>query len=110
VLRIFIALKNSSSRPGMNPRPLVTVARTLATTPQRRLSCDIIHSRTWPKCKLSASTYHQLMERRKVKENIWTQKCDFCVSRGEKRRRRSAKVRGSRRNRVWSDGVGTRLV
>jgi hypothetical protein len=36
VLRIFIALKNPSPRPGLNPRPLSPVASTLITTPPRR--------------------------------------------------------------------------
>jgi hypothetical protein len=39
VLRIFTALKNPSSRPGLNPRPLGPVASTLTTTPPRRQSC-----------------------------------------------------------------------
>jgi hypothetical protein len=38
VLRIFIALKNPSTRPGLNPRPLGPVASTLTTTPPRRLT------------------------------------------------------------------------
>jgi hypothetical protein len=37
VLRIFIALKNPTSRPGLNPRPLGPVASTLTTTPPMRL-------------------------------------------------------------------------
>jgi hypothetical protein len=37
VLRIFIALKNPSPRPGLNPRPLGPVASTLTTTPSKRL-------------------------------------------------------------------------
>jgi hypothetical protein len=37
VLRIFLALKNPSPRPGLNPRPLGPVASTLITTPPRRL-------------------------------------------------------------------------
>jgi hypothetical protein len=37
VLRIFIALKNPSPRPGFNPRALGSVASTLTTTPPRRL-------------------------------------------------------------------------
>jgi hypothetical protein len=37
VLRIFIALENSSPRSGLNPRPLGPVASTLIITPQRRL-------------------------------------------------------------------------
>jgi hypothetical protein len=36
VLRIFIALKNPSSRSGLNPRPLSPMASTLTTTPPRR--------------------------------------------------------------------------
>jgi hypothetical protein len=36
VLRIFIALKNPSLRPGLNPRPLGPVASTPTTTPPRR--------------------------------------------------------------------------
>jgi hypothetical protein len=35
VLWIFIALKNPSPRPALNPRPLVLVASTLTTTPPR---------------------------------------------------------------------------
>jgi hypothetical protein len=38
VLRIFIALKNPSPRPSLNPRPLSQVANTLTTTPPRRLN------------------------------------------------------------------------
>jgi hypothetical protein len=38
VLRIFIALKNPSPRPGLNTRPLGPVASTLTTTPPRRLT------------------------------------------------------------------------
>jgi hypothetical protein len=38
VLRIFIALKNPSPQPGLNPRPLDPVASTLITTPARRLT------------------------------------------------------------------------
>jgi hypothetical protein len=37
VLRIFIALKNPSPRPGLNPRPLGPVSSTLTTTPPTRL-------------------------------------------------------------------------
>jgi hypothetical protein len=37
VLRIFIALKNPSPWPGSNPQPLGPAARTLITTPPRRL-------------------------------------------------------------------------
>jgi hypothetical protein len=37
VLRIFIALKSPSPRPGLNPRPLGIVASTLTTTPPRGL-------------------------------------------------------------------------
>jgi hypothetical protein len=37
LLRIFIALKNPSPRPGLNPRPLGAVARKLTTTPPRPL-------------------------------------------------------------------------
>jgi hypothetical protein len=36
VLRIFIALKNPSPRPDLNPRPLGPVESTLTTTPPRR--------------------------------------------------------------------------
>jgi hypothetical protein len=36
VLRIFVALKNPSLRPGLNSRPLSQVANTLTTTPPRR--------------------------------------------------------------------------
>jgi hypothetical protein len=37
VLRIFIAIKNQSPRPSLNPPPLGPVASTLTTTPPRRL-------------------------------------------------------------------------
>jgi hypothetical protein len=37
VLPIFMALKNASPRPGLNPRPLGPVASTLTATPPRRL-------------------------------------------------------------------------
>jgi hypothetical protein len=36
-MRIFVALKNTSSRPGLNQWPLGPVANTLTTTPPRRL-------------------------------------------------------------------------
>jgi hypothetical protein len=36
VLRTFIALKNPSPRPSINPRPLGPLASTLTTTPPRR--------------------------------------------------------------------------
>jgi hypothetical protein len=42
VLRIFIALKNPSPRPGFNPRP---VESTLTTTPTRRLALGISTSK-----------------------------------------------------------------
>jgi hypothetical protein len=38
LLRIFIALKIPSLRPGLNPRPFGPVASTLTTTPPRRLT------------------------------------------------------------------------
>jgi hypothetical protein len=38
VLRMFIALKNPSPRPGLNTRPLGPVTSTLTTTPPRRLT------------------------------------------------------------------------
>jgi hypothetical protein len=38
VMLIFIAIKRSSRRPGLNPRPLGTVASTLTTTPPSRLA------------------------------------------------------------------------
>jgi hypothetical protein len=41
VLRIFIALKNPSSRPGLNPRHLGPVASILTTTPPRRLPATL---------------------------------------------------------------------
>jgi hypothetical protein len=41
VLRTFIALKNPSPRPGLNPYPLGPVASTLTTTPPRRLGLAI---------------------------------------------------------------------
>jgi hypothetical protein len=41
VLRIVIALKNPSSRPGLNPRPLGPVASTLITTAPRRLKSSL---------------------------------------------------------------------
>jgi hypothetical protein len=49
VLRSFIALKNPSSPPGLNPRPLGPVASTLITTPRRRLNF------TLGKCYLRAT-------------------------------------------------------
>jgi hypothetical protein len=42
VLRIFIALKNPSSQPGLNTRPFGPVATTLATKPPRRLNGSIL--------------------------------------------------------------------
>jgi hypothetical protein len=42
VLRIFIALKNPSPRPVLNPRTLGTVASTLTTAPPRRLTFRIL--------------------------------------------------------------------
>jgi hypothetical protein len=35
VLRTFIAIKNPSPQPGLNPHPLGPVASTLTTTPPR---------------------------------------------------------------------------
>jgi hypothetical protein len=46
VLRIFIAIKNPSPRPGLNPRPLCPVASTLTTSP-KRFSAVV----TWPAYK-----------------------------------------------------------
>jgi hypothetical protein len=40
VLRIFIALKNPSPRPGLNPRPLGPVVSILTTTPLRLQTID----------------------------------------------------------------------
>jgi hypothetical protein len=42
VLRIFIALKDPSPRPNLNPRPLDPVASTLTTTSSRRLYCQLL--------------------------------------------------------------------
>jgi hypothetical protein len=42
VLQIFIALKNPSPRPGLNPRPLGPVVSTLTTTPPRRLMYAVV--------------------------------------------------------------------
>jgi hypothetical protein len=42
VLRIFIALKNPSSLPGLNPQPLCPVASTLTTTPPRRPTIEML--------------------------------------------------------------------
>jgi hypothetical protein len=42
VLRIFIALKNPSLWPGLNPRPLGPVASTLITTPLRQLAKNVV--------------------------------------------------------------------
>jgi hypothetical protein len=42
VLRIFIALKNPSISPGLNPRTLVPVASTLAIAPPRLLSLMLL--------------------------------------------------------------------
>jgi hypothetical protein len=44
VLRIFIALKNPSPRPGLNPRPLGPVTSTLTTTPPRRLKTSVLYT------------------------------------------------------------------
>jgi hypothetical protein len=45
VLRIFIALKNESSWPGLNPRPFGPVASTLTTTrPRRHLTYYRLHT------------------------------------------------------------------
>jgi hypothetical protein len=41
MLRIFIALKNTSPWPGSNPQPLGPVASTLTTTPPRRLRTNV---------------------------------------------------------------------
>jgi hypothetical protein len=41
VLRNFIALKNPSAQPGMNPYPFGPVARTQTTTPPRRLNLEV---------------------------------------------------------------------
>jgi hypothetical protein len=40
-MRIFIAHKNPSPRPGMNPRRLGPVASTLTTTSPRRLNTEV---------------------------------------------------------------------
>jgi hypothetical protein len=45
VLRIFIALKNPSPRPGLNTPPLGPVASTLTTTPLRRLQSSCTSKR-----------------------------------------------------------------
>jgi hypothetical protein len=65
VLRIFIALKNSSPLPGLIPRPLGPVASILTTTPPRRLLIylgyytDRLYFQEFPKgaklCKISDS-------------------------------------------------------
>jgi hypothetical protein len=47
VPQIFIALKNPSLRPGLNPRPLCPVANTLTTTPSSRLVSDIKMGSYW---------------------------------------------------------------
>jgi hypothetical protein len=47
VLRIFIALKNPSPRPGLNPRLLGPVASTLTTTPPRRPVSSIHQATGW---------------------------------------------------------------
>jgi hypothetical protein len=44
VLQIFIALKNPSPRPGLNPRTLGPMASTLTITPPRRLMILLIVS------------------------------------------------------------------
>jgi hypothetical protein len=48
VLRIFIALKNPSPRPGLNPRPLGTLTSTLTTKPPRRLDKGDTHIQSLP--------------------------------------------------------------
>jgi hypothetical protein len=45
VLRIFIAIKNPSPRPGLNLRPFGTVASTLTTAPPRRLQAPYSRER-----------------------------------------------------------------
>jgi hypothetical protein len=50
VLRIFIALKNPSPRPGSNSQTLGPVASTLTTTPPRRLVQSIIRHYTDLSC------------------------------------------------------------
>jgi hypothetical protein len=45
VLRIFIAIKNPSPRPGSNPRPLDLVASILTTEPPRLHSINELFSR-----------------------------------------------------------------
>jgi hypothetical protein len=45
VLRIFIALRNPSPRPALNPRTLGPVASTLITTPPRRPYSTLIRTR-----------------------------------------------------------------
>jgi hypothetical protein len=42
VLRIFITLKNPSSWPGSNPKPLGPVAITLTSIPPRRLIAGVL--------------------------------------------------------------------
>jgi hypothetical protein len=46
VLRIFIALKNQSSRPSLNPRTLGPMTNTLTITPRRRMFV-LIHLHLW---------------------------------------------------------------
>jgi hypothetical protein len=54
VLRIFIALKSPSSRPGLNPRPLGLVAGTLTTAPPRlRLALALLSH-----CDLNVSSQY----------------------------------------------------
>jgi hypothetical protein len=62
VLRIFIALKNPSPRPGLNPRPLDPVGSTLTTTPLSRSG---------------NSTSNHLVEKR---EELGEGSDDFCLT------------------------------
>jgi hypothetical protein len=55
VLRIVIAIKNPSLRPGLNPRLLGPVASTLTITPPRRLSYPIGKEGPFPGVKRGRS-------------------------------------------------------
>jgi hypothetical protein len=78
VLRIFIALKNSSPRPGSNPRPLGPVASILTTTPPRR-RCNITLRSIWHYAQLVATTFSSLCNQMQFNmtgactDNIWSQ-------------------------------------
>jgi hypothetical protein len=52
LLRIFIALRNPSPRPGLNPRPLGPGGSTLTTTPPRRPGLCYFKRSAWTPTRL----------------------------------------------------------